>query len=89
MYTFYFEIADWSVKNYPGKYLFCISQEKALPKTQQSFRLLLNSDRIWRQGPKGGVKIHRTRSLESCSYVTTNEEIMKEFFLVKLGSIEL
>lgn len=89
MYTFYFEISDSSVKNYPGKYLYMVSDDRSLVKSQQSFRLLLNSDRIWRQGPKGGVKIHRSRNLDNCSYVTNNEEIMKEFFMVKLSSIKL
>ena len=43
------------------------------------------SDKVWRQGPKGGVKIVKDRNAPASSqYVTKDEKIMKEFMWVKL-----
>ena len=46
------------------------------------------SDRVWRQGPKGGVKIIKDRGAvyHPAGYVTTNEKLMKEFMWVKLSA---
>ena len=43
------------------------------------------SDKVWCQGPKGGVKVikDKTRRYRS-GYVTSNEEMMKKFIWVKL-----
>jgi hypothetical protein len=43
-----------------------------------------SSNKVWRQGPRGGVKIIKNRGIGSYGYVTTNEEQMKEFVWVKL-----
>ena len=44
------------------------------------------SDRVWRQGPKGGVKITKDRYwwTGGSPYITKNEDKMKEFMWVKL-----
>lgn len=43
------------------------------------------SDKVWRQGPKGGVKIVKDRNEHAPSqYVTKDEKIMKQFIWVKL-----
>ena len=49
-------------------------------------RLITLSHKVWRQGPKGGVKIIKDKENWSryFGYVTTNEKIMKEFMWVKL-----
>jgi hypothetical protein len=49
-------------------------------------RLITISDKVWRQGPKGGVKIVKDRASRThyVGYVTTNEKIMKDFMWVKL-----
>jgi len=47
-------------------------------------RLARLSNRIWRQGPRGGVKIVKSRGLSGYRYVTNNEEMMKKFIWVKL-----
>lgn len=49
-------------------------------------RVIQFSDRVWKQGPKGGVKIIKSRSwdLYPMGYITTNEEWMKKFAWVKL-----
>ena len=44
------------------------------------------STRIWRQGPKGGVKIVKGRGLSGYRYVTKDEEMMKKFIWVKLSA---
>ena len=42
------------------------------------------SKRVWRQGPKGGVKIVKGRGQHGYAYVTKDEEMMKKFMWVKL-----
>lgn len=45
--------------------------------------------KVWREGPKGGIKI--TRDLESSGiheYITQNEAAMKEFAWVKLSATQ-
>ena len=55
-------------------------------------RLSQNSDRIWCQGPRGGVKIVKDRISYPGGmyrYVTKNEKLMKEFAWVKLRARRL
>lgn len=49
-------------------------------------RCISYSDRVWVQGPKGGVKIIKDRQTNAnlYGYVTKNEELMKRFMWVKL-----
>lgn len=50
-------------------------------------RLALNSDRVWCQGPRGGVKIVKDRinyPSGMYGYITNNKTAMKEFVWVKL-----
>jgi len=53
-------------------------------------RLSHNSDRIWCQGPRGGVKIVKDRinwyGGMYGGYVTNNQKAMKEFSWVKLSA---
>jgi hypothetical protein len=53
-------------------------------------RLAMNSDRIWMQGPRGGVKIVKDRinyyGGAYGGYVTNNKKAMKEFAWVKLSA---
>ncbi len=43
------------------------------------------SNRVWKQGPKGGVKIVKSREWPyPMGYITTDEKWMKEFAWVKL-----
>lgn len=39
---------------------------------------------VWKQGPRGGVKIIKDRIGTNYGYVSKNEELMKEFMWVKL-----
>lgn len=52
------------------------------------------SDRIWRQGPRGGVKIIKDIRLDATwgqmqptQYVTRNQDLMQEFLMVKLRAV--
>jgi hypothetical protein len=53
-------------------------------------RLSHNSDRIWCQGPRGGVKIVKDRinyyGGGAYGYVTRNKKAMKEFSWIKLSA---
>jgi hypothetical protein len=51
-------------------------------------RIISISDRVWKQGPKGGVKIVKSRSYDvpPLGYITTDEKRMKEFAWIKLSA---
>jgi len=55
-------------------------------------RLSYNSDRVWCQGPRGGVQIVKDRIAypgKMYGYVTKNEKLIKEFMWIKLKAKEL
>jgi hypothetical protein len=54
-------------------------------------RCISYSDRVWVQGPRGGVKIIKDRqtNVNLYGYVTKNEELMKRFMWVKLKAQSL
>lgn len=55
-------------------------------------RCISYSDRVWKQGPRGGVKIIKDRLSYPAGvygYVTKNDELMKKFMWVKLQAQEL
>ena len=79
-FTFYCKVThDGGTNSNPGIYSFISAQPG-------KFRLIGDSIKVWRQGPKGGVKIFkdRTGTHKLHRYVTNNEEQMKEFFWIKL-----
>ena len=53
-------------------------------------RLAINSDRVWCQGPRGGVKIVKDRinyyGGVYGGYITNNQKAIKEFAWVKLSA---
>jgi len=49
-------------------------------------RALWASKRVWRQGPKGGIKIVKGRGQHGYAYVTKDEEMMKKFMWLKLSA---
>lgn len=82
-FTFYCKI----VNDYPSKevkagvYSFTNSKRISL----KEFTLVQFSDKVWRQGPRGGVKIYKDRySRLRNGYVTKNVEEMKKFMWAKL-----
>lgn len=54
-------------------------------------RCISYSNRVWKQGPRGGVKIIKDRQTNAnlYGYVTKNEEVMKQFMWVKLKAQSL
>jgi hypothetical protein len=55
--------------------------------TTKITRCISYSDKVWVQGPRGGVKIIKDRLTYPSGvygYVTKNKELMKEFMWVKL-----
>ena len=81
-FTFYCKVThDGGTNSNPGIYSF-ISKHGSQPG---KFRLIGDSIKVWRQGPKGGVKIFKNRTYYGCrGYVTNNDKEMKEFIWVKL-----
>ena len=51
-------------------------------------RLYYNSRRVWRQGPRGGVKIVKDKKTYP-GYITKNEKLMKDFVFIKLKAKEI
>lgn len=54
------------------------------PRAAGAHLLVQYSNKVWRQGPQGGVKIIKNRNVDGYGYVTTNEKQMKEFVWIKL-----
>jgi len=82
-YTFYCKV----LKDYPaagikaGIYSYT---SEAGRRTSLEFTLIQFSEKVWRQGPRGGVKIIKERTTGIYQYVTKDEEEMKKFMWVKL-----
>lgn len=80
-YTYYCKVTYDRADIKPGVYRFSERTNNTLGYN----RLITLSDKVWRQGPKGGVKILKDRTTWAIpQYVTTNEKLMKEFMWVKL-----
>lgn len=84
-YAYYCEIQHPKVEFAPGVY--CVIADKGFNHAwfPQLNRLITMSHRVWKQGPKGGVKIIKDRGWPyPMGYITTNEKYMKQFAWVKL-----
>lgn len=85
-YTYYCEVKS-CVREYPEGVYKVVADNgfggKWFPVLN---RLTTVSDRVWKQGPKGGVKLIKSPWLKPwpVGYITTNEKYMKEFAWVKL-----
>lgn len=81
-YSYYCEVTFDRADIKPGVYMFRTSKDRTLGYN----RLVTLSHKIWRQGPKGGVRIIKDKEnwAHRIGYVTTDEKIMKEFMWVKL-----
>lgn len=82
--TYYYELPayvdeeTWEFKS--GVYTTTYASQRST----KMYRLFSYSDRVWTQGPRGGVKIVKDDRTNMYGYVTKDEEIMKEFMWVKL-----
>lgn len=48
-----------------------------------------SANKIWIEGPRGGVKVVKDRESNMYGYVTNNEEEMKAFMWAKLQAVEV
>lgn len=91
-YTYYCEVKDRIREYPPGVYKVVAGNRSAGPWFPVLNRLLAVSDRVWKQGPKGGVKFvkhHWHDGIWPIGYITRNEKYMKEFSWIKLKAKEL
>jgi hypothetical protein len=81
--TYYFEVKDHRGDVPDGVYS-CQTQWMHLRPHELGYFEI--SDRVWRQGPRGGVKIIRDRGydLYPTTYITNNPKWMQKFAWVKL-----
>ena len=82
-YTYYCEVKH-RIREYP----------QGVYRVTDSWYAIVNhlisvSDRVWKQGPHGGVKIIKSRDLMPAGYITNNEKYMQEFSWIKLQAKEL
>ena len=80
-YNYYCEVEYDRADIKPGVYSF-----KAINGNTLGYnRLITLSNKIWRQGPRGGVKVVKSRNeFAGTQYVTRDEKLMKKFMWVKL-----
>ena len=88
-YTYYCEVKN-RIREYPEGVYKVVANGMGLWFPVLN-RLTTVSDRVWQQGPKGGVRIIKApwSELWPMGYITTNEKYMKEFAWVKLQAKEL
>jgi hypothetical protein len=80
-YTYYCEILEDYTYEFPKGVISIPWKREYNTKIN---RCVSYSNRVWVQGPKGGVKMVKDREGNTYGYVTKNEELMKEFMWVKL-----
>ena len=91
-YTYYCEVTHPRVDLSPGVYKVVADKEINARWFPQLNRAISLSHRVWRQGPKGGVKIikdHLSWRLYPTGYITNNEKWIKEFAWAKLKAKSL
>jgi hypothetical protein len=81
--TYYFEVKDHP-GDVPNGVYSCQSDVAHMSLIHLGYFQI--SHRVWRQGPRGGVKIVRDRGwdLYSTTYITNNPKWMQKFAWVKL-----
>lgn len=86
--TAYFEVKYGNDVIEPGVYW----ANKSEYYTRQVRNYIQYAERIWMQGPRGGVKVIKDRNWDNLypnGYVTTNEKYMEEFFWLKLRAKQI
>ena len=90
-YQYYCEV-NWDSPGRPrGIYTFDSPDHKYATRTY--YNVVQLSDVIWRQGPKGGVKVVKDRRgtyrTYPLGYITSSKKHMERFLWVKLTAREL
>lgn len=89
-YTYYCEVSRDRSDVKAGVYKVVASNKYDSPWFPKLNGLTAVSDRVWKQGPKGGVKIIKDRSWPyPMGYITSDEKWMKKFAWVKLSAKSL
>jgi hypothetical protein len=90
-YTYYCEMRIKQENIEPGIYKIDAVEHPATRWFSKLQGLLRMSERVWKQGPRGGVKIVKApwSDLWPTGYITTNEKYMKEFAWIKLRAKSL
>lgn len=91
-YVYYCEVKS-RVREYPAG-IYKVVADKSINARWFPVlnRLTTLSDRVWKQGPKGGVKFVKHRWHDGAwpmGYITQNEKYMKEFFWIKMQAKEI
>lgn len=90
-YTYYCEVKS-RIREYPEG-VYKVVADKGIDHMWFPVlnRLTTVSDRVWKQGPRGGVKIVKApwSNLFPVGYVTQDEKYMKEFFWIKMKAKEV
>lgn len=85
-YTYYCEVKS-QIREYPaGVYQVIAGNGSMGPWFPVLNRLTTVSDRVWKQGPRGGVQIIKAPWYTLCpvGYITRDEKYMREFAWAKL-----
>jgi hypothetical protein len=83
--TYYCLIEQESRGIQPGVYRMTLDRGQRLVRGYSEL-----SNKIWRQGPRGGVKIIKDRiGFGLYGYVTSNTEEMREFAWIKLQAKQI
>ncbi len=90
-YTYYCEVQHPRVELAPGVYKVVADRDVNRGWFPQLNRVIQISDRVWKQGPRGGVKIIKDRSWSMCpmGYIKKDDRWMKKFFWIKLSAKSL
>ena len=51
--------------------------------------LFRESEKIWYEGPRGGIRLIKENSIYQYKYITRDEQLIKEFFWIKLQAKNL
>ena len=91
-YTYYCEVTDKRSSRptfEPGVYRVAAGDMRSWYSTLN--HLITVSERVWKQGPRGGVKIIKSppNQLWPMGYITNDEKYMQEFSWIKLQAKEL
>lgn len=84
--TYYCKIEIENLR-YPAG-VYCINTESnKSPSSAIRLELMRYSHKVWREGPKGGIKIVKNRhGLRRYQYITQNPRAMEEFMWIKLSA---
>lgn len=90
-HTYYCEVNS-KIREYP-KGVYKVVADKGINARwfPELNRIITVSDRVWKQGPKGGVKLVKTPWWEdwSMGYVTRKDDYMREFLWAKIRAKEI